>query len=214
MPTTTPSRRRIRKPARQYHHGDLRRALLEEAVRTIHSDGVAGLTLRTIGARLGVSRAALYRHFADKNALLAAVAAEGFRTLRLEIAATFPDDRQTRDAFADMAVAYVSFAVKHPSHYRVMFGGFVAGNETSPELVEEGTGAFNVLVNAIVALQRRGELRADEPLPMAQFVWATVHGMAMLAIDGQLRFKSPAEIETFTRYAATRLMSGTAVAPA
>ena len=78
----TPSKRAARKPRRPYHHGNLRRALLDEALATIRAEGVDGLTLREIGARLGVSRTALYRHFADKRALLTAVATEGFRTLR------------------------------------------------------------------------------------------------------------------------------------
>ena len=71
-----------RKRAGQYHHGDLRRALIEQALRTIDAAGAEGLTLRGVGAALGVSRTALYRHFADKEALLAAVAREGFRLLR------------------------------------------------------------------------------------------------------------------------------------
>ena len=82
MPRVT---RPARKPNRPYHHGNLRRALLDEAVATIRAEGVDGLTLREIGARLGVSRTALYRHFADKRALLAAVATEGFRTLRQQL---------------------------------------------------------------------------------------------------------------------------------
>ena len=76
MPDMAVSRRK-----RAYHHGDLRRALLEEAVRTIRNDGAAALTLRAVGTRLGVSRTALYRHFADKSALLNAVSEEGFRHL-------------------------------------------------------------------------------------------------------------------------------------
>ena len=72
-----------RKRANQYHHGDLSRSLLQEALRTIQKDGVAALTMRGVGSKLGVSRTALYRHFADKSALLAAVATEGFRTLRI-----------------------------------------------------------------------------------------------------------------------------------
>ena len=70
-----------KKPAKPYHHGDLRRALLDEAVRTIQTHGVEHLTLRTVGERLGVSRSALYRHFADKQSLLATVGKEGFRAL-------------------------------------------------------------------------------------------------------------------------------------
>ena len=74
-----------RKPRRPYHHGNLRRALLDEALATIRAEGVDAVTLREIGARLGVSRTALYRHFADKRALLAAVSTEGFRTLRQQL---------------------------------------------------------------------------------------------------------------------------------
>ena len=172
-----------RKRQDRYHHGDLPRALLQEAVRIIQKGGVGALTLRTVGERLGVSRTALYRHFADKSALLAAVASEGFRTLR---------DR-TREAWDEhgrlepMGMAYVRFAVDHPSHYRVMFGGYVTGAAPDSELAREGGAAFNVLVDAIVALQQKGVLRPDHPLALAQYIWATVHGIAMLAIDGQLK---------------------------
>jgi AcrR family transcriptional regulator len=80
MPSTAP--RPLRKRRNQYHHGDLRRALLDEALRTIRQDGVEAVTLRKVGQSLGVSRTALYRHFSDKRALLAGVATEGFRMLR------------------------------------------------------------------------------------------------------------------------------------
>ncbi len=92
--TTTPARKR----ADRYHHGDLRRALLQAAVRTIRSHGVDGLTLRGVGSTLGVSRTALYRHFTDKAALLAAVAAEGFRMLREETARALGGRRAWADA--------------------------------------------------------------------------------------------------------------------
>ncbi len=172
-----------RKRQHQYHHGDLSRALVQEAVRTIQKDGVEALTVRAVGQRLGVSRTALYRHFADKSALLAAVASEGFRTLR----------DHTREAWErhgtlePMGRAYVQFALDHPSYYRVMFGGFVKGVPPDSDLVREGTAAFQVLVDAIVALQEKDVLRRDHPLELAQYIWATVHGISMLAIDGQLK---------------------------
>ena len=84
-PGTARRRPGSRKPPARYHHGDLRRALVDQAVRTIQRHGVERLTLREVGRQLGVSRTALYRHFADKSALLAAVAAEGFRTFRLSL---------------------------------------------------------------------------------------------------------------------------------
>ena len=121
-PSATPARKR----ADRYHHGDLRRALLQAAVRTIRSHGIDGLTLRGVGSALGVSRTALYRHFTDKAALLAAVAAEGFRMLREELRRAWERRRARTRGFEAMGVAYVRFAVAHPSHYRVMFGADIS----------------------------------------------------------------------------------------
>ena len=100
--------RPVRRRPDRYHHGDLRRALLLEAVRTIHAEGAAALTLRDVGDRLGVSRTALYRHFADKQALLDEVAAEGFRMLRTALHEAW--GRGGRAGFDAMGVAYVHFA--------------------------------------------------------------------------------------------------------
>src|ERR1041384_7388776 len=122
MPRPT---RAARKPRRSYHHGNLRRALLDEALATIGAEGVDGLTLREIGARLGVSRTAMYRHFADKRALLAAVATEGFRTLRQQLVSAWEAGGRGSAAFESMGTAYIRFAAANPAHYRVMFGGFV-----------------------------------------------------------------------------------------
>ena len=118
-----PPARPRRKPRDRYHHGDLRRALLDEALRTIQHEGVEALTLRTIGLRLGVSRTALYRHFADKRALLSAVATEGFRMLRERLVEAWGAGGVR--GFNATGVAYIRFAMANPSHYRVMFGGFV-----------------------------------------------------------------------------------------
>ncbi len=200
------ARKPARKPARSYHHGNLRRALLDEALATIRAEGVDRLTLREIGARLGVSRTALYRHFADKRALLAAVSTEGFRTLRQELVTAWEDGGRGRAAFERMGVAYVRFAVANPSHYRVMFGGFVDPKGCEPELLAEAAGAFQALVDALAALQRDAVMRAEDTVKMARFVWAVVHGVAMLGIDGQLR--EPGVVDELTRYAIERLRTG------
>ena len=195
--------RRRKKPAGQYHHGDLRRALVEEAVRTIRSLGVEQLTLRTIGERLGVSRTALYRHFSDKQALLAAVSTEGFRTLRLALSDAWEQHGRGRSGFEAMAVAYVSFAATHPAHYRVMFGRFLESAAGNADLQSEATAAFDVLVAALVAQQEAGIVRRDEPRLQARFIWAAVHGTAMLAIDGQL--DGDEDGEALNAYAIERL---------
>lgn len=192
-----------RKRADRYHHGDLRRALLQAAVRTIQRDGVDGLTLRGVGSALGVSRTALYRHFTDKAALLAAVAAEGFRMLREQTAQAWEDGGQGMNGFEAMGAAYVRFAVAHPSHYRVMFGADVSGAGHA-QLAEEGGGAFQVLVDALTALQEQKLARRDDTRQMALYVWATVHGVAMLAIDGRLG-RDLATIDTLTGYSTARV---------
>jgi len=197
--TTTPARKR----ADRYHHGDLRRALLQAAVRTIGSHGVDGLTLRGVGSTLGVSRTALYRHFTDKAALLAAVAAEGFRMLREETARAWEDGERGLSGFEAMGVAYVRFAIAHPSHYRVMFGAEISG-AADVQLAGEGAGAFQVLVDALTALQTQNLARRDDTQQMALFVWSTVHGVAMLAIDGRLGQK-PAAVDGLTHYMTHRV---------
>jgi AcrR family transcriptional regulator len=201
-----PPKRVSRKPRRSYHHGNLRRALLDEALATIRAEGVDGLTLREIGARLGVSRTALYRHFADKRALLTAVATEGFRMLRQQLVTAWEEGGSGPAASQAMGVAYVRFAVANPSHYRVMFSRFVDPEPQEPRLAAEAGGAFQALVDAIAALQRDGVVRGDDTVLMARFVWAVVHGVAMLAIDGQL--PEPGGVEELMRYALERLGTG------
>ena len=209
MPPARPSRpvRPVRRRPDRYHHGDLRRALLLEAVRTIHAEGAAALTLRGVGDRLGVSRTALYRHFADKQALLDEVAAEGFRMLRAALHEAWGTGG--RAGFDAMGIAYVHFAVAHPSHYRVMFGGLAARHEASPADAEgagESADAFQVLVDAIVAEQAAGRVRREDPQALALYIWAMVHGVAMLALDGLLL--PPMTPDVLARLGIARLHGG------
>ena len=198
--------RAARKSPRSYHHGNLRRALLDEALAIIRTEGIEGVTLRDIGARLGVSRTALYRHFADKRALLTTVATEGFRRLREQLVAAWENGGHGDAAFHAMGVAYVRFAVDNPAHYRVIFGVVVDPEGKEPELAAEARGAFQALVDAVAALQRDGVFLPDDPVQMATYAWALVHGIAMLAIDGQL--PDPAGVDQLMRYSFERLRTG------
>ena len=151
MSTLTPYHRIVTRPSMsrtdrkhrdRYHHGDLRRALVQEAATIIGARGIEALTLRAVGDSLGVSRTAMYRHFADKSDLLAAVAAEGFRRLRAT----------QQGSFEEMGRSYVRFAMANPAHYRVMFGGFVREHRADAEVAVEGAAAFQGLLDALLSL--------------------------------------------------------------
>jgi len=201
-----------RKPAAAYHHGDLRRALLAETARTIRKEGVDGVTLRAVGKRLGVSRTALYRHFADKPALLAAVAREGFQAFTRELAQAWAVAGGGRNGLRAMGTAYITFAIANPSHYRVMFGAFKDLCERDAELAADAQASFQVLLDAVVMLEKNGLLRADPPQMLAQYIWAAVHGVAMLAIDGQLG-PDPKAADALAIFALERLSTGIAASP-
>jgi AcrR family transcriptional regulator len=161
-----------------YHHGDLRAACLRAARELLEEDGSAGLSLRAVARRAGVSPTAPYRHYSDRDALVSAVAAEGYRELAAYLAAAHPSPT-TPDEFATVAVAYVRFALEHPALFRVMFAE--PCDPTSEERVE-ATEAISQYVRGIV---RAAFPEADaDALPTT--VWALVHGLAFLHLDGKL----------------------------
>lgn len=182
-----PSARRSEDQNRPYHHGDLRAALIRAGLAILAEEGVQALTLRAAARRAGVSHNAPYRHFADKEALLAAIAEEGF----VELAARLEDARarvpqSPRAQLEDTGWAYVQYAVTHPDHLRVMFGGLIANADGYPGLRDAEARAFNVLVAIIQAGQDAGAVIAGSPLQLAFAAWAMVHGLALLFIDQQV----------------------------
>jgi len=178
---------------RPYHHGDLRRALLDAALAILRERGPVALTLRGAARAAGVSQTAPYRHFADRAALVGAVAEDGFRRLyaRMQRAVTAPPPpgSTARAGLQRLALEYVSFALEHPAEYRVMFGGELTGAVATalPESFSEARqSVFALLRDGIARLQERGLVRAGDASAMAMSAWALVHGLAMLALDGQV----------------------------
>jgi AcrR family transcriptional regulator len=194
--------------ARPYHHGDLRRALIDSSLEIIATAGARALTLREAARRAGVSHTAPYRHFSRKEALLAAVAEEGFRDLTaamLERMDKAADDPLRR--YQESGIGYVLFAVGHPAHFRVMFGSDLADLAAYPDLQEAGWASYRVLTDAIEACQRAGLVRAVAVQDLALTSWSLVHGLAMLLVDRQLE-PWAAEAENLARLVTATLHRG------
>lgn len=166
-----------------YHHGDLKRTLVEAALVLVAEKGPRGFTLTEAARRAGVSAAAPYRHFADKGELLAAVAEQGFRNLSAAIEAGARGAADPYEAIVVMARSYVEWAVANPDHYRVMFS---SGTEKSryPALKVAGDATFDGLIDGITRCQRAGLLAGDDPKELAGPMWSLVHGVATLTMDG------------------------------
>lgn len=171
---------------KSYHHGDLRQSLLRAALELLEQDDVSVLTLREVARRAGVSHTAPYRHFADKQALLMAVAEEGFNALRGEMETRMLRHNDPLKRLHESGVAYMLFAVSHPAHYRIMFGRPFAANEISAGLQQAGEAAFAVLLDTVRLGHEAKLLRAGDPLDHAIAAWSAVHGLAMLQINGRL----------------------------
>lgn len=194
-----------------YHHGDLRSALITEAAVMIAEDGAASVTMREIGRRLGVSRAAPYRHFSDKAELLVAVAATGFQCLnrRLQaIDAGAPDSSVER--IRRMGEEYVRFALENRAHYRLMYGREALARQDFPELREAANALFEHLVAVIQAHQSGGRIKRQDPRAQAYIAWSAVHGLASLLIDGQI--KAAVDIDALIRQTTETLLQGMGVA--
>ena len=179
----------------QYHHGDLKEALLTAAESVLHDSGLHGFTLRECARRAGVSHAAPKHHFGDVRGLLTEVAARGFqqltRRLRMKLRAAGDDlDAQ----FVATAEAYVGFAEAHPEHFRIMFRSDLVDMQ-SPGLMAAALATFTELTNVIRRQRGEAEITVeslDACMTSAQLIndiligWSHIHGYAHLRLEGQL----------------------------
>ena len=190
-----------------YHHGNLRATLLTAAVELVGELGPRAFTLREVARRAGVSHNAPYRHFASRDELLAAVAAEGFDQLAVSMTEAMGDENDPVKRLELCGVGYVDFALRHPHHLVAMFDlPPMANADCGPEKAT-GRNAFEVLVGCIRDAQKAGDLPGVDPMGLALTAWALVHGVAKLAGGGVLPFEREATLE-FTRSACRGLMEG------
>jgi AcrR family transcriptional regulator len=182
-----------------YHHGNLREVLLEAAIRLIADVGPAGFTLREVARRAGVSHNAPYRHFRDKDDVIDAVATQGFQELTeamLEAAGRRSDERER---LKQAGLGYVTFALRRPEHFTVMFEAPRSKSEHS-EAADAGEKAFGTLLAFVKSCQDAGALPPGNTQTFALLAWTMVHGIAKLAITGRLPFRSKPEILRFAGF--------------
>lgn len=191
-------RRKMRR-RKTYHHGNLREALLEAAIRLIAEVGPNAFTLREVARRAGVSHNAPYRHFRDRDDLMAAVAAQGFRELTQAMVAAASQQSGPLDRLKRAGLGYVTFALRRPEHFTVMFDAPISERK-HPDSAEAAKRAFDTLLDFVKSSQDKGRLPPGDSHQMALLAWTMVHGIAKLAITGRLPFHSNAEVLKFAEF--------------
>lgn len=195
-----PSRKPQATPA-PYHHGNLRQALVDAALAAEAEVGIGGLTLREVARRVGVSHAAAYRHFSGKDALVRAVADQGFARLNDVLIAVPVEHWQPLARFHMLATEYVRFAFRERSHFRLMFAlqpGDVAGAEPDERMAAVRAHFTAAVKNGIKA----GLLREGSAERMGAVAWAQVHGIATLALAGGLTDATETTEPEYAKWAA------------
>jgi len=193
-------------PKRSYHHGNLRQTLLNAGVALIGEVGPKGFTIREVARRAGVSHNAPYRHFRDKDELLAVIAAEGFERLAVAMKRSATEGGTAIDRLRLCGCGYVDFALRWPQHFIVMFDLPSAPEDYSRRQIV-GKNAFQILLDFIIDSQKEGGLPRGDPLPLALMAWSLVHGIAKLATSGHLPYTLGQTLD-FTRWVSQAFASG------
>jgi AcrR family transcriptional regulator len=170
-----------------YHHGDLKNALIKAGIEILAKEGTGSLSLREVASRAGVSHSAPYAHFADKQALIAAISTEGYRRIFESIeAATAPFADDPRRQLLEAAWAYLQFAMDETDHFRIALSGAVEQEKNYPALVEASQAGFSAIIQMVEACQAKGILAEGPADAVAVSVWSLVHGLASLIVEGQI----------------------------
>jgi AcrR family transcriptional regulator len=167
---------------RGYHHGHLREALIAATKDLLAQKGPQGFTLADAARVAGVSPAAPYRHFADREALLRAVAVAGFQAFGQALGRAARGDGDARKSFRAMGDAYLRFAREEPGYYIAMFSAPISGDAEAERV---GAGAFDALIDAIAGGLAARKVAAPDPHGLALQVWSLSHGVATLAAAGR-----------------------------
>lgn len=173
----------------KYHHGNLREALLAAALDILATDGIDGLSLRSLARATGVTQAAPYSHFRDKDELLAAVAETGFQRLALSMAEAATGAKGVQDKIEKLVCAYARFAVDNKPLFGIMFGRELADLKRFPTLAMTA-GKSYALISAALS-QRTQTQGGDDARFLTVAVWSLCHGLTTLIVEGKM---TPAQI--------------------
>ena len=173
---------------KRYHHGDLRRALLDATLRLAEEKSPAGVSLRESAREAGVSPAAPYRHFHDKQDMLAAAAEEGFRLLLDRVNQLARQPAPPADRLIEWVGLYVQFAVQYPAYFRLMWGHGSPPKSTTAGLQAVARETFQSFLAIVTALVAPWKLKTAELRAVTLQIWSIAHGAATLALDGQTVF--------------------------
>ena len=166
--------------ARPYHHGDLRRALIDAASRILEAEGPSALSLRAVAREAGVSPAAPYHHFKDKTELLEAVAHEGWTLLDQALAAAKAKAPSARDAMNELGVAYVCFARENPALYRVMYDTARDREDLPDQMQGDKDSAYCKVRDTLIEAGADPKEALDIELATTA-AWCSAHGLAEMA---------------------------------
>ncbi|MGW0180672.1 TetR/AcrR family transcriptional regulator [Nocardia sp. NPDC003345] len=169
-----------------YHHGALRDELLAASLRLIETEGIAAVSLRRVAREAGVSPGAPYHHFADRAALLADLATQGFRLLAGQLTAARTAAAAPDEALVAICHSYIRFAQDQPGYFRLMFRPELSQPDKHPDTRAAGEAAFDVLAEAVRDCVTAGTLEPERAQSVTITIWALGHGMASLRLDGQL----------------------------
>ncbi len=174
-------------PTEKYHHGDLKNALITAGIEILAEDGESGLSLRKVAGRAGVSHSAPYAHFADKQALIAAISTEGYRRLyEMLMGVTSAHTGDPLRQLVETAWVYTRFALDDPAHFKITFSGILEKEKDYPEFVEMSKRSFSVVEEIVRLCQEAGVLEAGPTDAVAVSVWSMVHGFVSLLLENQI----------------------------
>lgn len=175
------------KSKKSYFHGNLRDAIIKTSLRLVEKNGVENLSIREVAKAVGVTHQAPYRHFKDRDDLLAALAQEGFEKLSLEMAPAVAGAGDPLEKIIRIGECYLEWAYKNPEHFRLMFNRAIPNYDKSTGLRAASAKSLEGFLLIVAENQNAGIIKSKDTRAVARQVWAAMHGAAILFIDQQFK---------------------------